>query len=133
MSKPEPNSIGAAIAVLVVGLLLLLAVLGGAAIVVGGLFFAKSEAQFTNVESQLSDLAINPFIEIDATGQISIDGEVQTIEQLRSFLQDSPQEGTPLVIADSNCPEDVLAEVSSLCEEVFGSSPDIMREEAGLE
>ena len=132
MGKPERNSIATVIAVLVVGLLLLVVVLGSAGALVGWLLYESygTDAQFATVESQLTEVVDNGLIQIDAAGQITLDGVACSIDELRSILQQSPQEGTPLIFADPNCPEDVLTEVSSLHEEVFGSSPDIMTIEA---
>ncbi len=132
MGKPEQSSVATAIAVLVVGLLLLVVVLGGAAVLVGWVLFEShgADAQFASIESQITDVTVNGLIEIDATGQITLNGEACTIDELRATLQQPSREGTPLIFADPNCPDEVLTEVTSLHEEVFGSSPDITTLEA---
>ncbi len=117
MGKPEQNSVGTVIAVLVVGLLLLMFILGGAAVLVGGLFFASYQSppqtmQMPATEYEITDLVVNGLIEIDETGQITLDGEVQTIEELRATLNEPQREGTPLISAHPNCPHSVVAEVA---------------------
>ena len=130
MGKPEQGGSGAIIAVIVVGMLLLLVVVGGATVLVGGLLFVSIDSAPQQVMLPPATLSSGPMyssqlIEIDAEGNISIDGELHTQEELRTHLLELQQESV-YVSADPDCPEDVRANVISICEEVLGTTPTFL-------
>ena len=142
MGKPEQNNTGAVIAVIVVGLLLLMVVLGGAAVLVGGMFFLAYDETSTQAVAVTTAPALSysagdvmPLIEIDETGNISVDGEEKSMEELRTTLESWSQKEryvTPQLQAYPDCPPDVRAEVISACEEMLGTSPLIVESDGSF-
>ena len=137
----------AVIAVILIGGLFLLVVGGGALLLVGGLFLARPSAmQVSEVEiRETTDESVsvssssttaeaffgnaNPLIILDGQGNISMDGEPYTIDELREQLQQVHQDAGYLsaqLQMDPNCPAAVSDEVISICEGLTGSLPELV-------
>ena len=141
MGQPQSNNT-AVFAVILVALILFL-LIGGAVVVLGGLlFFASSDVQMQQVTAS-ADYATMPAevvsvspatsstIQLDDAGEITVNGQGYSTEELRTHLEEqvelhSPAELIPQLQADANCPEDVREEVIAICEEVTGNTPQLV-------
>ena len=137
MGKSQTNST-AVFAVILVALILFL-VIGGAVVVLGGLLFWTSVEMPAQQVTYSTDYAAMPTeavtalptIQLDGAGQITVNGQVYTTDELRTHLEQqvefqSPAELIPQLQADANCPDDVRAEVIAICEEVTGNTPQLV-------
>ena len=138
----------AVFAVILVALILLLFI-GGAVVVLGGLlFFASSDmaTQQVVVSSDYATMPVetitgmaiaSPVIHLDSAGQIMIDGQVYSPEELRTHLEQQVEDYpsdivTPQLQAAPDCPEEVRAEVIAICEDVTGNTPQLVVSAASI-
>ena len=148
MGQPQSNNT-AVFAVILVALILFLFI-GGAVVVLGGMLFWVSTdmpAQQVVVSSEdyttrsvdidtgfappVDIATASPVILLDDAGQISLDGQVYSSEELRTHLEQQVEANPsdvviPQLQTASNCPEEVRADVIAICEEVTGNTPHLV-------